>query len=209
MTAAKRVRLNPEARRAQLLELGVQMLTTRTLDELSVDALAEHAGISRGLLFHYFKNKQDFHRAVVQRAADDLIETTAPDHNLAPVPRLTQSLEHYVDYVTANYHAYISLVRGAASGDEALREIFDRTRAVLTARITDNVEVFGLADGPAVRLLARGWSAMVEEAVLAWVPDAQISKQELLRVLTSALPAVLTAGGQPAGAARDAAKDIR
>ena len=86
MTAAKRIRLSPEARREQLLELGVQMLTTRTLDELSVEALAEQAGISRGLLFHYFRNKQDFHRAVVQRAADDLIETTAPGSRPGPDP---------------------------------------------------------------------------------------------------------------------------
>lgn len=173
------------------------MLSDRTLDELSVEALAERAGISRGLLFHYFRNKQDFHRAVVQQAANDLIETTAPDLSLDPVPRLTQSLEHYVDYVTANYRAYISLVRGAASGDQALREIFDHTRAVLTARITDNVEVFGLADAAAVRLLARGWSAMVEEVVLAWAAEPEISKDELLRVLAAALPAVLLAGSSP------------
>src|SRR5947199_7371816 len=103
MTTAKRVRLSPQARREQLLELGVQMLTTRTLDELSVEALAEQAGISRGLLFHYFRNKQDFHRAVVQRAADDLLDTTTPDATLEPVPRLMQSVEHYVDYVSANF----------------------------------------------------------------------------------------------------------
>jgi AcrR family transcriptional regulator len=131
---------------------------------------------------------------VVQRAADDLLETTAPDLSLDPIPQLTQSLEHYVDYVITNYHGYISLVRGAASGDQALREIFDHTRAVLTARITDNVEVFGVADAAAVRLLARGWSAMVEEVVLAWVAEPEIGKDELLRVLAAALPAVLLAG---------------
>lgn len=194
MTTAKRVRLNPQARREQLLELGVRMLTSRTLDELSVEELAEQAGISRGLLFHYFRNKQDFHRAVVQRAADALLETTAPDATLDPLPRLTASLEHYVDYVSTNYRAYLSLVRGAASGDDALREIFDRTRDVLTRRITDNIEVFGTSDGPTQRLLARGWSAMVEEVVLAWVPDPRISKEELLSVLTRTLPALLTAG---------------
>jgi AcrR family transcriptional regulator len=193
MTVTRRTRLSPQARREQLLELGVQMLTDRTLDELSVEAIAEQAGISRGLLFHYFRNKQEFHRAVVQRAADDLIQTTAPDLSLAPIPRLSQSLEHYVDYVRANHHAYLSLVRGAASGDQALREIFDSTRAVLTARITDNVGVYGLTDGPAVRLMARGWSAMVEEAVLAWVLDPQPEKDELLRMLAAALPAVLLA----------------
>lgn len=194
MTTAKRVRLSPQARREQLLELGVRMLTSRTLDELSVEELAEQAGISRGLLFHYFRNKQDFHRAVVQRAADALLETTAPDATLDPLPRLTASLEHYVDYVSTNYRAYLSLVRGAASGDDALREIFDRTRDVLTRRITDNIEVFGTTDGPTQRLLARGWSAMVEEVVLAWVPDPRISKEELLSVLTRTLPALLTAG---------------
>ena len=193
MTTAKRVRLSPEARREQLLELGLEMLTTRTLDELSVEALAEQAGISRGLLFHYFRNKQEFHRAVVQRAADDLLDTTAPDIGIEPIRRLSLSLEHYVDYVQKNYRSYLSLVRGAASGDDALREIFDRTRDVLTRRITDNLDGFGLSDGPAQRLLARGWSAMVEEVVLAWVPDPQISKAELLEVLTRTLPAVLTA----------------
>lgn len=191
MTAAKRVRLSPEARREQLLELGVQMLTTRTLDELSVEALAEQAGISRGLLFHYFRNKQDFHRAVVQRAADDLLETTAPDLSLEPIPRLMLSVERYVDYVESNYRAYISLVRGAAGGDDQLLEIFDRTRAVLTRRITDNLEVFGLTDGPTERIVARGWTAMVEEMVILWVPERQIPKKELLAVLTATLPAVL------------------
>ena len=194
MTTPRRVRLSPDARREQLLDLGVRMLATRTLDELSVDVLAEEAGISRGLLFHYFKNKQDFHRAVVQRAADDLLVRTKPDLSQEPSARLAISLAHYVDYVLANHRAYISLVRGAAGSDAALLEIFDRTREALTARITDNLEVFGVQDNPTVRLMARGWSALVEEAVLGWVADPQLSKEELLRVLSATLPAVLKAG---------------
>lgn len=193
-TSSKRVRLNPDARREQLLDLGVRMLATRTLDDLSVDALAEQAGISRGLLFHYFKNKQEFHRAVVQRSVDGLLACTKPDISLDPTNRLASSLGHYVDYVVANYSAYISLVRGAAGGDEALLAIFYRTRSVMTARITGGLAVFGVEDGPIVRLLARGWVALVEEAVLNWVPERQISRQELLRVLTASLPAVLSSG---------------
>lgn len=192
MTAAKRVRLSPGVRREQLLQLGVELLATRTLDELSIDLLAEEAGISRGLLFHYFRNKQEFHRAVVQRAAADLIERTEPDLSLDAMPGLLLSLEHHIDYVVANHRAYISLVRGAASGDAALREIFDQTRDAFTLRITAHLDAFGAEDTPAVRLLARGWSAMVEEVVLARVPDPQVSKQELLGRLAAALPAVLT-----------------
>jgi len=191
---AKRVRLSPDARREQLLDLGVRMLATRTLEDLSIDVLAEQAGISRGLLFHYFKNKQDFHRAVVQRAADDLLARTRPDLTRAPAARLALSLEHYVDYVLANRLSYISLVRGAAGGDPALLEIFERTRVAMTSRVTDYLEVFGVADTPAARLLARGWAALVEEAVLSWVADPRLTKPELLRILASSLPAVLAAG---------------
>jgi AcrR family transcriptional regulator len=145
-------------------------------------------------LFHYFKNKQDFHREVVRRAADDLLARTRPDLSQDPTTRLALSLNHYIDYVLANHRAYISLVRGAAGSDEALLEIFDRTRDVMTARITDNLEVFGVQDTPTVRLLARGWCALVEEAVLGWVAEPELSKEELLRVLTATLPAVLSAG---------------
>lgn len=187
----RRVRLSPDTRREQLLDLGLQLLGTRNLEELSIDLLADEAGISRGLLYHYFRNKQDFHRAVVRRAADDLITVTAPDETLEPVARLTASLAAYVDYVLANYAPYVSLVKGAAGGDQALRSILEDTRTALTARIFDSLAEYGLADTPAVRLLARGWSAMVEETVLSWVPDQQVPKEDVLVLLAAALPAVL------------------
>src|SRR6478736_4388374 len=105
MTTASsgRTRLHPETRREQLLDLGVRLLSSRSLDELSIEMLAEEAGISRGLLYHYFGNKQDFHRAVCRRAADGLIEVTAPVREGAPLERLAGSLAAYVDYVVANY----------------------------------------------------------------------------------------------------------
>jgi len=195
---ARRIRLSPAARREQLLDLGVRMLATRTLDELSIDALSEEAGISRGLLFHYYKNKQDFHRAVVRRAADDLLARTLPDPSTAPGDRLMPALGHYVDYVLANPRAYLSLVRGAAGSDEALLEIFDQTRATLAARITDNLTAYHVRDDPCVRVLARGWVALAEEVVLDWVAEPRLSRQRLLQVLAATLPAVLSAG-QPQG----------
>ncbi|MDQ4085745.1 MAG: TetR/AcrR family transcriptional regulator [Actinomycetota bacterium] len=187
----RRVRLSPATRREQLLDLGLQLLQNRPLEELSIDLLAEEAGISRGLLYHYFRGKQDFHRAVVRRAADELIAQTAPEESLPPIDRLTASLQAYVDYVLANYAAYVSLVKSAAGGDEVLRAIYEDTRTVLTARIFDSLDELGLDDTPAVRLLARGWSAMVEETVLSWAPEQQVPKERLVGLLAEALPAML------------------
>src|SRR4051794_20946693 len=113
MTSTPRVRMNPDSRREQLLDLGVRLLATRSLDELSIEILADEAGISRGLLYHYFGNKHDFHQAVVRRAADDLIAQTAPPTSGEPLERLLASMAAYLDYVVANREGYLSLVKGA------------------------------------------------------------------------------------------------
>jgi AcrR family transcriptional regulator len=196
--SSPRTRMSPEVRREQLLDLGLQLLSTRSLEELSIDLLADKAGISRGLLYHYFGSKHEFHEAVVRRAADEVVRVTAPAPTGTPLERLAGSLEAYVDYVLANYEGYSSLVRGAASGNPALREIYEETRSALTDRIfhsagRDGLAELGVRDTPAVRLMARGWSAMTEEVVLEWVrTGCRVPKEELLGMLTAALPAVLS-----------------
>lgn len=49
-----RVRLKPEERRTQLINIGLRLLVDRPIHEMSIDEVAAEAGISRGLLFHYF-----------------------------------------------------------------------------------------------------------------------------------------------------------
>ena len=191
--------MTPDVRREQLLQLGVRLLSTRSLDALSIDVLAEEAGISRGLLYHYFGNKQEFHRAVVRTAADDLVRVTAPSTDGEPLERLARSLEAYVDYVVENFEGYSSLVRAAAGGDAVLREIYEEARSALTDRIFEAIDEQGrvldelvLEDTPAARLMVRGWSALAEEVVLSWVREpAGVSKEELLAMLTAALPGVV------------------
>ena len=187
---APRSRLSPEARRTQLLELGVSLLATRSLDELTIDVLAEEAGISRGLLYHYFGNKQDFREAVVRRAVDDLVEQTAPPPGGEPLERLLASVAAYVDYVVANYQGYTSLVRGAAGGNETLRLLYEDARTALTDRIFAEDAVGELVpDTPAARLMVRGWSALAEELVLTWVADPDgVSREQLLDALAASLP---------------------
>lgn len=192
-----RVRLSPDTRREQLLDLGVELLATRSLDELSIDVLAEEASISRGLMYHYFRNKQEFHRAVVRRATDTMLELTTPDPSLDAMTRLTTGLAAYVDYVEGNFEPFMSLVRGAASGDRFLREIYEDARGVLTGRIHESIGELGLAATPATRLLIDGWAAMVEETVTGWVQEPTVPKEELLRLLTAALPAILAATADP------------
>ena len=189
--------MSPESRREQLLELGTRLLSTRTLDEISIEVLAEEAGISRGLLYHYFGNKQDFHLAVVRRAVEDLVAITAPRDIEDPLEQLTVSIGAYLDYVVENYTGYVSLIRAAAGGNDELRAIYEGGRRALVDRIfevtgPDGLDALGVKDTPAVRLLTDGWSAMAEAVIVAWVADDHgLSREELLRKLAHALPAIV------------------
>ena len=195
-----RIRLTPDERRAQLLDLGVRLLADRSLDELSIDLLAEEAGISRGLLYHYFGNKHAFHEAVVRRAVDDLVAQTAPPGTGGPLEQLAASMTAYVDYVVTNHAGYLSLVKGAQGGNETLRAIYDEARGVLTDRIfTEDAQADLIPDTPATRLLVRGWAAMAEELVLSWVADPNgVTRDELLHLVAGSLPALVGAAPTPA-----------
>jgi AcrR family transcriptional regulator len=196
-TTTGRVRMTHESRREQLLDHGTRLLSTRTLDEISIELLDEEAGISRGLLYHYFGSLQEFHVAVVRRAVADLFAITAPRDLDDPVEQLSVSLGAYVDYVAGNYTGYVSLVRAATSGNEELRTIYLDARRALTDRIfeiagPDQLAALGVVDSPATRLLVDGWAAMVENVVVAWVRDAHdLSREDLLSRLALALPAIL------------------
>jgi AcrR family transcriptional regulator len=188
--------MSPDSRREQLLELGVRLFATRTLEEISIDLLAEEAGISRGLLYHYFGNKQDFHEAVVRRAVEQLIEVTGPVEEEDLMTRMSISLGNYVDYVTANHTAYVSIIRAASSGNETMHEIYDNALNALIDRIWDSstaeeLASVGVPDTPAMRLMARGWAALVEKVVLAWFDDDRgMSRDELVGTLALALAGI-------------------
>ena len=185
-----RTRLSPQARRTQLIDLGVEMLATRRLDELSVELIAKAAGISRGLLFHYFPSKQAFHLEVARAAAAEMLRRTEADTNLSPVEALRAALTSFMDYVEENPDNYKSLVRGAASGDAKMRAIFDNTRATMAQRVIDVIADMGLAVDARTRLAIHGWIAFVEECVVRWIEHGGIGRDELLEMLTKSLPGV-------------------
>ncbi|HEU5005812.1 MAG TPA: TetR/AcrR family transcriptional regulator [Jatrophihabitantaceae bacterium] len=192
-TREKRTRLDPVARRAQLIALGVEMLATRTLDALSVEDIARKAGISRGLLFHYFSSKQEFHTEVARAAAAELLQRTEPDVALPPVEALRGAIGAFIDYVEENPDNYKSLVRGAASGDAQMRAIFDQTRATLAGRVVQVVGQLGFELGPRAELAVHGWVAFAEECTIRWIDTASTDRAALEDLLTKALPAVVLA----------------
>ena len=80
--APVRRRLSADDRRRQLVGIGLAKIVEKPIQDLSMDDIAAEAGISRGLVFHYFPTKTDFYLACIAAAGRRMLRTTAPDEGL-------------------------------------------------------------------------------------------------------------------------------
>lgn len=169
----------------------MELLADRPIHELALDEVADRAGISRTLLFHYFPTKSDFYAAVVERAGQRLLAGgKAPTG--APGPERVRSLiAGYLRLVESSRDLYARLVRGAAGGDPAVIRTIDDLR---TALIPTWVAAAGVpgesAADPITGLLVRGWLVGLEEVALAWDP-AMVGLNELTEALTRSFLALI------------------
>lgn len=154
--------MTQDERRRQLVGIGLRMLVERPIQELSVDEVAREAGISRGLLFHYFPNKTAFHDAVVAAAGRRVLRNTAPDAGLEPGEAVAQFAARYYGQVDRRRESYLALVFGGGPAGLGGGHVQD-LRTAMAERI---LALMGL-DRDALPV-AHGWTAYVEDRALRW-----------------------------------------
>ncbi|MDE9366141.1 TetR/AcrR family transcriptional regulator [Luteipulveratus sp. YIM 133132] len=183
-----RSRLSPDERRRQLVGIGLRRLVERPIQDLPIDEVAAEAGISRGLLFHYFPTKNDFYAAVVAAAGRRVLRTIAPDDGVSGDAALEQLLHRYVEQIGRRRESYLALVhgRGPVGGDEDLALGLRMAVARLVASALELPE----AQAPVVH----GWVAYVEDRALQWseaAPQRRTPSSELVEHCSEALRALL------------------
>jgi AcrR family transcriptional regulator len=170
-----------DERRRQLVTLGSELFSARTYDEVSIDELARAAGISKGLLYHYFPTKRDFYVATVRHAAKDLLDRTLLPVDMDSIERLQGGLDAFLDYVSDHGTAYMSLLRSGIGADLEVARIVDETREAFSARLIEGLGVD--APGPLMRVALRGWVGFVEAATVDWLSSGRAAKRESLRAI--------------------------
>jgi AcrR family transcriptional regulator len=182
---AKRTRLQVDERRNQLLEVGMDLFSRQSFDELGIDDVARVAGVSKGLIYHYFENKRGFYIACLSTSAERLLKDTetAPDEDL--LAQLRAGLEAYLSYVEAHARAFITLFRGGVGFDEEAAEIIEATRWQIVDRMRSRLELE--LDQALLKSALRGYLGFVEAAVLDWVGRHGIERSQLLDLLMEML----------------------
>ena len=184
-----RVRLDLDERRTQLLTLGIDLFSENGYDDISIDGLAEAAGISKGLLYHYFGSKREYYVATVKAASAQLQKLTAPDASLPPEERLPAAIDRHLQYIEAHKAVYLAIYRSGAAVAPEVSKILDAHRNVILGYF---LEGLGLSKPrPILRTALRAWIAMVEGAGLDWVSNPTISRDQLRDLLVSGYLALL------------------
>jgi AcrR family transcriptional regulator len=189
MSVAVRTRLPSAARREELIRLGRELFADQPYDALSVEDIAAAAGISKGLLYHYFHTKRDFYVEVVRSAADEIRELTAPDPAQPLREQLRRSIVSYLDYAEDHIEGVRAVFEGGVGSDPEFRRITEELRAIYIRRILRGLGVE--RPSPQLRLALRGWMGYIEAASLDWLEHRDVDRDAFVATLVRTLETVV------------------
>jgi AcrR family transcriptional regulator len=192
-------RLTPAARRQQILATARRLVESGQVEQISVEAVAEHAGVSAGLLFHYFGTQRKFRQAVIEEIARELLAQVEPDRGVSPVEQLRAGLETFVGYVARHPELYLAVVRTV---DEDLVGLHRSMRSRLAELLVFGLSEAGAPINAAITTTIAGWVAFAEEALLGWIADPAIQQAELVDLCQRACLVLLEAAADPPDRAR-------
>ncbi|MEU5254259.1 TetR/AcrR family transcriptional regulator [Streptomyces longwoodensis] len=191
-----RRRLSTGERREQLLGVGARLFSESPYDDVWIEQVAEIAGVSRGLLYHYFPTKRDFFAAVVERESERMLAMTAPVPGVPVRAQLSAGLDAYLEYVRAHAHGYRAFHRADAAGDRTVRRVYQRAlaaqeRQVLAALAADPEFGPAVEARPEVGLAVRGWLAFTTAVSLEWLRGGDLTREQVRDLCARALLGVL------------------
>lgn len=191
-------RLTNDDRRRRLLERAVELFAMHGYDELTMAAIAREAGISKPLLYHYFRSKRDLFEAALTQASELHFRRMEPDPSRPPAEQLMLSLDAFLGWIESDPRAYEKLMRSA--GIPEVRELIDRVREDTAQRVLTGL--FGDAPPPpAVRAAVRGWLWFMDGVCLDWVAERDLDRTRVRELLLGSLGGSLTAAGFDLGSA--------
>jgi AcrR family transcriptional regulator len=183
------------SRRDAILAAGVEIFGSTPYDIVSIDDIAEHAGVAHGLPFHYFKSKRGLYLAVLRRIAEDLQAVhDVPDRSVSPAGHVSSTLYRHIDYIEQHPQTLLGYYSGGVGADPEARAIFEESRwGVLNELLT----VLGIETPTiAVRMALRGFVGFVDEAMVhCMTQGTRIPRKQLVEMSIEVLVASLRTAG--------------
>src|SRR4051794_22204383 len=123
MSTPKYHRLDPGQRREQILDTANTLFAEHAYDEVSIEDIASAAGVTRGLVHHYFGGRKDVYIGLLERIGDQREERLRPPMGRSAPARVADTVSRWLEWTEANRTIYLATV--AAGEDIADPDVRD------------------------------------------------------------------------------------
>jgi AcrR family transcriptional regulator len=182
-------RLGPELRRENVVEAAERVFAALPYEDVTMDAVAEEAGISRALLYRYFPGKPALFASVYRRAAERLLDGVQLRPNASLEAQIAGGLDAHLDYFVANRNTVLAANQTLAT-DPVVQDIITAELGALRDRIADAAGLDQLAR-QRLSAIVISWLAFVRVLCVQWLADEQFTREEVRALCMDALTAIL------------------
>lgn len=188
--AATRTRLQPDLRKDEILAAARRVFAERDYAAASMAEVAAEAGVTRGLINHYFGTKRRLYLAVVADLAAELPRIVRTDLSNLPVEEMVeQNLVRFLDAVERDHQLWsILLGLGSAERDPEVAGIVGAARDDVVERMARNHA--GDAASDELRLALRVFLGAALAAAEEWLVQGRATREEAHEMLLRALLAL-------------------
>lgn len=193
-------RLEPDARREEILGCAIRLFGERLYADVSTTELAEAAGVTRGLIHHYFGTKRGLYLEVVRAMVlvpniDEAIRSTG-----SMKQRVERSVDWFLDTVAGHGRTYVAVTgpEGIA-GDPEVERILVAADDIAARKILQALGFGSDNDEQSPeRAVLRAYCQLAKGTVREWLRSEALTREQahllltdsLLTIVRSVLPAI-------------------
>jgi AcrR family transcriptional regulator len=185
-------RLEPDARRDLILDAAKRVFVRSSAAEASTAAVAREAGVTRGLVHHYFGTKRELYVAVVADLAASLPDLVRTDVSGLPIERMVDAnVTSWLDAVERDRELWVAILGVEMVGrDPEVEAIMADARDAVIDRMAGN-QARGGEPTAELRLVLRVFLGAAEAAAREWAMHGRASREQAHAVLKGTLLAMV------------------
>jgi AcrR family transcriptional regulator len=164
-------RMSPDARRAQLLNVALELFAARGYHATSISHIIDKADVARGTFYQYFRSKREIFDSLLDQLFTEVSASVAPTAIAAPetmARAIRANIESLCRTLQENLPMGRVLLEQAVgldeSGREQLREFYQRVLDRIESAVTVGQRL-GVVRGGDPTLIAVFLLAMVKESL--------------------------------------------
>src|SRR5215212_5864790 len=196
MSTPKYHRLDPGQRREQILDAANALFAEHAYDEVSIEDIASAAGVTRGLVHHYFGGRKDVYIGLLERLGAQREEQLRPPVGRSARARVADSVSRWLDWTEANSTMWLSTIaQGEDIADpEVRRVVADLVRRAAALLATHHADI--AEDSPRLRYALECWTGLNRAATRRWL-RGDATRQATHELLAATLEHALRTFGAP------------